>query len=252
MQMVQVGDLKMEPAIEVSAGLQGLYADYYSDASQTVWREACARDKARHIEALCRDLDPVSVLEVGCGEGAVLAELASIGLGRELHGVEISQSGVEATRARAIPRLSSIDVFNGYQLNFADQSIDLVYATHVLEHVEHERLFLQELARVGRHVFIEVPLENTLRVAGAIRNKVGHINFYNRHTLTGMMQSVGLTVERLAVYDHPWEIHAFRGSRLKALAKMALRRTAIIGGSRLGEGIFVYHAAVLCRGARIG
>lgn len=239
----------MEPTVEVSAGLQGLYADYYSDASQTVWREACARDKARHIVALCRDLEPELVLEVGCGEGAVLAKLASMGLGRALHGVEISQSGVEATKARAIPGLTSIEACNGYQLNFADQSIDLVYATHVLEHVEHERLFLQELARVGRRVFIEVPLENTMRVAGAIENKVGHINFYNRHTLAGMMQSVGLTVEKLTVYDHPWEIHAFRGSRLKALAKMALRRTAILGGSRLGERIFVYHAAVLCRRA---
>lgn len=56
---------------EVSLTLQDKYDQYYSGQSE--WRETGARDKADDVIALCRSISPRSILDVGAGEGAVLA-----------------------------------------------------------------------------------------------------------------------------------------------------------------------------------
>jgi ubiquinone/menaquinone biosynthesis C-methylase UbiE len=222
------------------------YDDYYGSDDLRRWRAAGAADKADHILALCGGAPPATVLEVGCGDGAVLAELSRRDFGEELSGVEISASGVAAVKERRIPRLVSLTQFDGYSLPFSDRSVDLVYSTHVLEHVEHERLFLRELARVGRSVFIEVPLEDTLRVAGAIDNDIGHINFYNRVTFKALLQEF-FTVERLDVFDHSPEVLGMTRSRVPLGVRRALRNAGLRLFPSVTERIFVYHAAALCR-----
>jgi len=222
------------------------YDNYYGGEDLKRWRAAGAGDKADHIVAMCRALDPATILEVGCGDGAVLAELAERGFGKELHGVEISSSGVAAGQARANPRLRSIARFDGYSLPFADKSIDLVFSTHVLEHVEHERPFLRELARVGRTAFVEVPLEDTLRVAGAVVNDIGHINFYNSVTFRALLEEFFI-VEQLQLFDHSRDVLAHIHSRVPVAVRGALRSIALSFIPSGAERIFVYHGAALCR-----
>jgi ubiquinone/menaquinone biosynthesis C-methylase UbiE len=230
-----------------SAGVSRLYDSYYEGGDEAVWRSTGARDKVDHIEALCAALKPETVLEVGCGEGAVLAELDRRGFASELFGVEISNSGVRATKARGLQSLKSVAQFSGYELPFNDQSIDLVIATHVLEHVEHERLFLRELARVGKRVFVEVPLEDTLRVATAVDNHIGHINFYNQHTFKNLLQSAGLRVESSGVFDHSVDLLAFGRSRASGRMRKTIRSLAHRLSPSIAERVFTYHMAVLAR-----
>src|SRR4051794_26293874 len=54
------------------------------------WRRICAEGKADHVLELVRALPepPESVLEVGCGDGAVLSALASRGVGVRREGVD--------------------------------------------------------------------------------------------------------------------------------------------------------------------
>lgn len=230
---------------ETQPHLKDFYDDYYADG-QSAWREAGARDKAEHIVSFCDALQPDSVLEVGSGEGSVLAELSRRNFGHHLHGVEISRSGLEAIKSRRIPGLESAELFDGYHLPFADKSMDVVVATHVLEHVEHERKFLEEIGRVGRYVFVEVPLEDTLRVRGAITNQIGHINFYNRHTFKALLESTGLRVERFGSFDHPAEVQLFHSRGPKSWMKMGGRRVSHLLGAPFAEHLFVFHAAALC------
>ncbi len=233
------------PALRVDGDLADLYDGYYGDAETWRWRAIGARDKVDHIIELCGELAPTDVLEVGCGDGAVLAELSRRGFGTNLHGVEISSSGTAAAKKRDIERLVSIDMFDGYSLPFPDRSIDLVYATHVLEHVEHERLFLKELARVGRHVLVEVPLEDTLKVSYAVHNDIGHINFYNSATFRALLAEQ-LDIETLKVFDHRVDVIGFNRSRLSGWTRKALRSSALRLAPSAAERVFVYHAAALC------
>lgn len=237
--------LRNEP-LRVDDGLAALYDGYYGDAETRRWRAIGARDKADHIVQLCDDFRAGSVLEVGCGDGAVLKELSRRGFGKDLHGLEISNSGVSAVREHKIDRLRSIDAFDGYHLPFADQSIDLVFATHVLEHVEHERLFLQELGRVGKNVFLEVPLENTLKVARAVDNDIGHINFYSTATFRNILAEQ-FEIGAIEVFDHNVDLIGFNRSWISGRMRKLLRSTALGVAPAIAQQVFVYHAAALCR-----
>ena len=70
------------PAGESPQDLARFYAEGYAGAGADAerlgaWRALGARAKADHVTALCAraGLRPRSALEVGCGDGALLAEL---------------------------------------------------------------------------------------------------------------------------------------------------------------------------------
>ena len=71
----------------------------YSDR-EIEWRRVCAIDKVSNIVALLGGQQVQSVLEVGCGTGAVLAELKKRGIGTNHQGIDIAEPG-EHTDANA-------------------------------------------------------------------------------------------------------------------------------------------------------
>jgi len=74
--------------------------------------------------------------------------------------------------------------------------MDLIILTHVLEHVEHERLLLRELKRVAKMVVIEVPRDYRFGVDARIKHFLayGHINMYTPTSLRYLLATEGLEV----------------------------------------------------------
>jgi ubiquinone/menaquinone biosynthesis C-methylase UbiE len=182
---------------EVNTGenLKTAYDSYYENNDET-WRMLGARYKVEHILKVCKGLTFNKVLEVGAGDGVILKLLADINFAPELHAVELSASGVERIRERNIPALKSVQEFDGYHLPFEHESIDLIILTHVLEHVEHERLLLRELKRVGKMILIEVPRDYKTNVDARIKHFLayGHINVYTPTSLRYLLLTEGLEI----------------------------------------------------------
>ena len=90
-----------------------------------------------------------SVLDVGCGEGYVLEELAARGAG-ELVGVDVVDIRQEKTRP--------FQLFDGVQLPFGDRRFDVVVLSFVLHHVPDQRkcALLREALRVCRGAVVIV------------------------------------------------------------------------------------------------
>jgi SAM-dependent methyltransferase len=229
----------------VSPEARFLYEGYYEGISQ--WRSAGATGKADHIVDLCQGIKVQRALEVGAGEGSVLAELGRRGFAEELHAVEISKSGVDAIQRRKIDCVQGVDLFDGYHLPYPDKSFDLAFATHVLEHVEHERLFLREIARAARYVLIEVPLESRPLRTLPVVNQIGHINFYNTHGITALLETTGLKVIRSRVYDHGSGVSRQLSPGLRGWLKIPARRMMLRVMPTLATAVFVYHYALLCQ-----
>src|SRR5262245_59208928 len=126
--------------------LRQLYSRPYDDAALE-WRRHGAADKVRNLTTLVgdRSSEIADVLEVGCGTGAVLERLASHGLGTRWVGCDVRDPAVPVS-AGAV----SIVPYDGRHIPFPDRAFDLVYATHVLEHVPGEREFLAELRRAAK------------------------------------------------------------------------------------------------------
>lgn len=89
------------------------------------------------------------IFEIGFGSGDILF---SFPRSCELFGVELSASAVEQARTRAAKKgytryaFSLLD--NSSSLSLPDHTVDLVIASHVLEHVPDEHETLREVSRV--------------------------------------------------------------------------------------------------------
>src|SRR5438067_101157 len=119
--------------------------DQFYQKHDEAWRMLGAKFKAQHIIDVCKGLSFAKVLEVGAGDGSILKILSESNFAPEYHAVEISESGVGYIQSRQIKDLKSVQLFDGYKLPFANDSFDLIILSHVLEHVEHERLLLREI-----------------------------------------------------------------------------------------------------------
>jgi ubiquinone/menaquinone biosynthesis C-methylase UbiE len=180
----------------VTDSVKSAYDEFYNKHDEA-WRMLGAKYKAQHIIEVSEGCTFKKVLEVGAGDGSILKLLADQDFAPEYHAVEISDSGVEHIKLRNIKDLKSVQLFDGYQLPFEDNSFDLIILSHVLEHVEHERILLREIKRVARHSIIEVPLDYKTGVDKRIKHFLayGHINVYTPTSLRYLLRTEGFEVE---------------------------------------------------------
>jgi SAM-dependent methyltransferase len=230
--------------------LAEFYDDAYSHTGPEAerwarWRALSARGKADHVVAL-HPQAPVTVCEVGCGDGALLAELAGRGYGTEHVGFEVSPEAARIAGGRPELRVAA---FDGEHIPEPDGAFDLGILSHVLEHVPDPVALLRETARVCREVVVEVPLEDNLsarrpaKVAEAQR--IGHIQRFGRADVHRIARAAGLRVQAELSDPLPLEVHRFHGGgRLKWAVRAGLTRVAPPLARRL---FTVHHAALLSR-----
>jgi ubiquinone/menaquinone biosynthesis C-methylase UbiE len=124
----------------------------------------------RRVAELVSSEGPHRVLEVGCGEGIVLATLATRLPGTRFDGLELDETALEQARVRC-PGATLVRG-DACELPFGDQSFDLVVCLEVLEHLPEPVRALRELRRVARGgCLLSVPHEPFFRVGNLLRGK---------------------------------------------------------------------------------
>ena len=189
-----------QPEKLVSQAVQSSYDDMYTDQI-TEWREFCGKTKAKNILSVCGDRKFSKVLECGAGEGSILKFLDDSESVSDLYALEIADSAIAQIKKRNIRKLKEAKKFNGYQLPYEDNTFDIAYCSHVLEHVEHPRILLRELKRVSKLQVFEVPLEYSLNADKKVENFLahGHVNIYTPTLFNFLLKTEGYEVleERL-------------------------------------------------------
>ncbi|MFM2074035.1 MAG: methionine biosynthesis protein MetW [Pseudomonadota bacterium] len=94
------------------------------------------------------------VLDLGCGDGAMLAHLQSQ-RGCSGYGVEIDDDKVQACLRRGINVLQ-LNLEDGLAM-FEDNSFDMVLQIDTLQHLRNTETMLRETARVGRQGIVAFP-----------------------------------------------------------------------------------------------
>jgi SAM-dependent methyltransferase len=222
------------------------YDTYYRDGDAE-WRRLGAIDKARNVVELRSAYAHASVLEIGAGEGSPLKQLADLKFASDLSALEISSSGLETIRRKGIEGLRDARLFDGYKVPYEDEQFDLIILSHVVEHVEHPRRLLAEASRVAKLVFVEVPVEDTLRMnKDYVFDSVGHINFYSPKTIRRLLQTSGLEVLAQRVAGSSRAVYLFQSGTKGVLTHM-VKSAALAVAPSIAPHVFSYHSALLCR-----
>jgi SAM-dependent methyltransferase len=208
------------------------------------WRAIGAKSKAAHVHTLLRrnDLTPKAIVEIGCGDGSLLAHLSRIAT---VDGFELSANAAQQANGRGVARRA--EAFDGLNVPAADDEYDLAVLSHVIEHVPDPRPLLEEARRVAPSVIVEVPLEDNRSARRpakkALSDAAGHLHAFDRTALQAQLKSAGLVARDELTDPLPYEHHAFFAGAPKGAAKWAARSALHRLG--LAERLFTVHYAVL-------
>lgn len=202
----------------LSEDIKKMYSNLYDD-SIVEWRTKAAKYKAKNIVELSKEIKFNSVLEVGSGEGSILYWLSQWEFSENLNGIEISETGIELTKQKEIKHLKDVQLFDGYKIPFGDNHFDLLICSHVLEHVEHERVLLREIKRVSKYQIFEVPIDFSFYVDKKITHflSYGHINIYTPGLFRFLLLSEKFKIKKDKCYLFEDEVllHSLAENKLK-------------------------------------
>ncbi|MCD9154161.1 class I SAM-dependent methyltransferase [Aeromicrobium duanguangcaii] len=165
---------------------------------------------------------PRTVLEVGCGQGAIGARLAQHS---EYLAVEPDDSSFAVADSRIRPVGGT--VLHGVHADVpADATFDVVCAFEVLEHLEDDNQALKDWVasiRPGGHLVMSVPAFQSR--FGPMDTNAGHFRRYEPQQLRAQLEAAGLVDVRTTVYGWPLG-YALEAVRNRIDARKLERRDA--------------------------
>jgi SAM-dependent methyltransferase len=163
------------------------------------------------LDELWRIARPLSVLDVGCGEGVLTSEWAErLGSGR-IVGIDLPDPKLRAEWEKRPRGNLEFREEEATRLSFADDEFDMATAIEVLEHVPEPEQTLAEMARVAqRWLLVSVPREPIWRMVNMARgaywktlgNTPGHVNHWSKVGFKSLLTQYG-TVEEIRS-PFPW------------------------------------------------
>jgi SAM-dependent methyltransferase len=152
------------------------------------------------VSRLLDGVDAGTVLEIGCGQGAMGARLAR--RGRYL-GVEPDQASCSVAEARVTPAGGRV-IHGDHTAVPAGSTYDLVCAFEVLEHIKDDTAALADwvsFVRPGGTLLLSVPAFQARY--GVTDEQIGHYRRYEPAELTEKLLAAGLTNPQVTVYGWP-------------------------------------------------
>jgi len=186
--------------------LARLYANGYFEGSETgAGYQGYAGQEREYLATFAADVRRISefvptgsVLDVGCGYGYFVR--SALAGGYDAYGVDLSADGVREAAKHAPGRVfrGTIDTVEA----LAGRRFDVVFASHLIEHLTEPRRFLSELVNRlsdrGIVVLVTPNIESLLaRVSGSrwVSFKIPeHVAYYTPKTLGQLAEAAGLEV----------------------------------------------------------
>jgi SAM-dependent methyltransferase len=139
--------------------------------------------------------DNPRILDVGCGTGGMLAGYQELG---QALGVDTAEEAAHFCHLRGLDMMLG----SGTELPFADESVDVVSALDVIEHVDDDRGILAEMHRVCRRngiLLLTVPAFQFLWSNHDVLNH--HKRRYVRQGIAKLLDGTGFEPLKLSYYN---------------------------------------------------
>ncbi|MBC7919823.1 MAG: methyltransferase domain-containing protein [Ferruginibacter sp.] len=178
-------------------------------------------EKPSHIEAyltkpllaILEGKQHLKILDVGCGNGWLASRL--LGRGFDVYGIDASESGVALANQRHPGRFFVQDLTSDdLPTELGSHAFRVIVSTEVIEHLYNPREYIRFCRAVlqkagGGDLVISTPYHGYLKnLLLALTGKMdahftvrwdgGHIKFWSRQSLSGLLQEEGFTVTGFA------------------------------------------------------
>ncbi len=167
----------------------------------------------RSVEQLTAASGTQTIHEVGCGEGHLALFLASLGYrvrASDRSTAMIQQASQNASRQELDVPFSTTNI---YDLDPQHDAAGLVVCCEALEHLEHPKQALKQLASVASpYLLVSVPREPLWRLLNLLRgqyiadlgNTPGHLQHWSKHQFLTLLDQY---VDILSVHSPlPWTV----------------------------------------------
>ncbi len=187
-------------------------SNYQKHKSKNPLQKFLIKNFYKSLICITKPIKPDKILDVGCGEGFTLINLGRNKIGKIYEGIDLSGEAIRIGR-RLYPSLN-IKQGDIYNLEYDDNSFDLLVCTEVLEHLEDPEKALRELKRVTRkYIVFSVPNEPFFILANLLRakylrsfgNHPGHINHWAFGGFKKFLRKNGLKISASQT-PFPWTL----------------------------------------------
>ena len=166
----------------------------------------------RTLGELFEQVDPASVLDVGCGEAILTHAWATARPATRVVGFDLEDPQIQRHwEQRTAPNLEYRILRAQEAFPFAEGEFALATAIEVLEHVPDPERTVSEMARVAkRWVLVSVPREPLWRGLNVARgaywrdlgNTPGHVNHWSKRGFVSLLSRYGTVEEARSPF--PW------------------------------------------------
>jgi len=182
--------LQADPTVYEDEGFEA-YRDYHTGT----------RPFPRWAEPLFTKLPKTTglTLDVGCGDGAVLARLSSLGF--EAHGIDLDKKSIEIARTKYGLTNVQSRTLDEYVLDCKEHQrrFDLITFFEVLEHQDNPLSFLDQVSRIAKpDGWIAGSVPNRNRFLANLDRKLGtgdlpphHFLWFSSAALKGLLERSG-------------------------------------------------------------
>jgi 2-polyprenyl-3-methyl-5-hydroxy-6-metoxy-1,4-benzoquinol methylase len=173
--------------------------DYWNLMAAPRWRVKTLRDLLR------RDA-PARIVDLGCGNGALLEAVGSVIPGAALHGIDLAPAQIEMNRRlKPVIHWMVADLTDPSTLFPPDYAgrFEAVLATEIIEHLDRPDVFLKlalQLATPGARLYLTTqsgPVHET-------EKRVGHIRHFSAAEITTQLVAAGWQPEKVWNVGYPF------------------------------------------------
>ena len=143
-----------------------------------------------------------TVLDIGCGTGALLMMIHERKKGAKLFGVDLSEEMIKVAQAK-LGNAAALTVSDSEKLPLKSGSIDLVLCTFSFHHYPNPAVVFKEMHRVlspgGRIIMADplapTPIRQVMNMLIPFM-KDGTVHYYSKKEMFGLAEAVGWTVSK--------------------------------------------------------
>jgi SAM-dependent methyltransferase len=164
-----------------------------------------ARHIRRNIIELVRPLEFQTVMDIGCGQGALLSEIHAQFPDVDLYGSDISSSAIKLASQRVSAKgFWTLDIAK----ENLDQQFDLIVCSEVLEHIPDDVAAIRNIARMTERYLVISTVQGRMRRLEP--EAWGHVRNYARGELATKVEQSGLRVVEVIEWGFPFYSPLYR------------------------------------------